>query len=720
VVGLAVVACRGEPPAADRALLRDFQLAPSQTAGAAGSTCPGSAADRSAAEPRGVVRGNSRRESVVTCRGVALRVAVDLPARPVLDLSLALVEAARPRAKATATVELRREGGSTVLLEAPVDAGPWVEHRIELPEGERGELVLRSAGAAPVAWSELHLGPGEAAGAEAAQEGRGADEPPSLILVSLDTVRADHLSLYGYERATTPRLERLGAESLVFTRALSSSTWTLPSTATLLTGLLPSQHGAVHVTKRLPDDVVTVAERLRDAGYRTAALTDGGFVGFPFGFPQGFERYDVTPGEAWQPRAKDAARTFGEAADWVRRNRHRPFFLFLHTYEAHQPYLHREGFAAPFLAPEDRGNPDLSLSVDPNHPERARPQLARMVALYDGEIARADHYLGGFLDALEAAGLAGEVAVVVTSDHGEEFLEHGDLEHAFGKVYDPNVNVPLVVKLPAGRDPVGGRRIDTPVSGIDVAPTLLDLAGLPHDDLPGRSLLEVAREAEGTAARSVLVQGLPSFPNLTAERLRLEPGAGGPSVILERPSAQETTALLSYRPEADEAAPWQGPTGESTPVPRLAALLAWTQAGNLFARLPDDATHLAVPEGSRVCPTALWTGRRWIRIEDPRAAELKPDGAGIELASQGPHVVVFTLVGEGGPWRTPWQLTLARQGAAPAPYRLKAERRPPWDPFVDPLPPEGAVLPTAMLRASQAAKLDEATARELKALGYFQ
>jgi arylsulfatase A-like enzyme len=718
VVALAVVACRGEPPAADRALLRDFQLDPSQTAGAAGSTCPGSAADRSAAEPRGVVRSNSRRESVVTCRGVALRVAVDLPARPVLDLSLALVEAARPRAKATATVELRREGGSTVLLEAPVDAGPWVEHRIELPEGERGELVLRSAGAAPVAWSELHLGPGEAAGAEAAQEGRGADEPPSLILVSLDTVRADHLSLYGYERATTPRLERLGAESLVFTRALSSSTWTLPSTATLLTGLLPSQHGAVHVTKRLPDDVVTVAERLRDAGYRTAALTDGGFVGFPFGLPQGFERYDVTPGEAWQPRAKDAARTFGEAADWVRRNRHRPFFLFLHTYEAHQPYLYREGFAAPFLAPEDRGNPDLSLSVDPNHPERARPQLARMVALYDGEIARADHYLGGFLDALEAAGLAGEVAVVVTSDHGEEFLEHGDLEHAFGKVYDPNVRVPLVVSLPAGREPAGGRRLDVPVSGIDVAPTLLDLAGLPHDDLPGRSLLEVAREAEGTAARSVLVHGLPSFPNLTAERFRLD-RPGDPAVILDRPRADEETTLLRYQPLTDEAAPWQGPTGGDTPVPRLATLLAWTQAGHLFARLPSDATHLAVPEGSRIRPTALWTGQSWVKLRGQAARSLEPGRDGLDLAPQGPHVVVFSLASEGGRWSAPWELTLTRSGAT-EPCRLAAERRPPWDPFTDPLPPEGAVLPTAMLRASEAAKLDDATAKELKSLGYLQ
>lgn len=686
----------------------------------AAATCPAEVG--SPAEPRGVDRRHSRRDAVVTCEGVALRARVHLPAGAFLDVSLTPLgspprgddreERAGPEGESTAAVEVRRGGRTATLLEVTVRTRAWIDRRLEvpvLPGTGPAELLLRSSGPRPVAWAELFASAGEPA----------EDLPPSLVLVSLDTVRADHLSLYGYERPTTPRLEGLARESLVFTRSLSSSSWTLPSTATLLTGLLPAQHGALRVNKRLPDAVVTVAERLRDAGYRTAALTDGGFVGFPFGFCQGFHRYDVTPGKAWDPRAKDSARTFGEAADWVRRNQHRPFFLFLHTYEAHQPYLRREGFADPFLRPDLRGRKELRKRANPRQPPPDPRELETMVALYDGEIARADHYLGGFLDALGEEGLTRNAAVIVTSDHGEEFLEHGDLEHGFGKVFDPNVLVPLVARLPGGAG--GGRRIGSPVSGIDVAPTLLALAGLPHDDLPGRSLLEVAEGAREATDRPVLVHGLASFPDLTAERFRLEPAAG-PGLILERPSAGEETALLRYEPGTEEVGPWTGPTAAAgSPVTRLAALLAWSRAGGLFARLPDGTGRLAVPEGSRVRPGALWTGRRWVRLAGDAARSLEPGGVGMELAPDGPHLLVFDLAEGDGPWRTPWELTLTpREASASDAYRLVAERRPPWDPFTDPLPPPGAVLPTTTLRTSEAARLDQDTARELRALGYLQ
>lgn len=726
----------------------------------------------------------------MTCPGVVLRLPLEGRGRATLDLALgrggggegdrdaagdAPPEPAGP--PPTAVLELRRGGEVTTLLETPVPAEGWREHRVEVPPAgrlsrARAELVLRSAGPVPVAWAGLFLDRGEASGR------RGSEGRPSLVLVSLDTVRADHLSLYGYGRPTTPRLEGFAREAHVFTRAYSSSSWTLPSTATLLTGLLPGQHGAVTVHTRLGPDVPTVAERLRAAGYRTAAVTDGGFAGFGWGFDRGFQRYDVTPGAAWHAAAKDAAGIFGSAADWVRRNRHEPFFLFVHTYEAHQPYLNREGFADPFLRPGERGK-DWRVRANPREEPPGPDGLRRMVALYDGEIARADRYLGELLDVLDEE-LGGRVAVVVTSDHGEEFLEHGDLEHGFGKVFDPNVRVPLVVKAP-GATP--GRRVEVAVSGIDVAPTLLELAGLLHDDLPGRSLLSLA-SGSGEAAngdgggeppgatrspappsrsspreRPVLVHGLPSFPDLAGgERLRLHQGAG--SLILDRMRPADDV-LLAYEPASDRVGPVlsrdvgtrPGPApgsragggagsgadhdpaaGTADPPqtrelvesltrrlgPRLGSILAWLRSGGFFVRLPDDARRVALPEGGRIRPQGVWSGERW---------RSWPEGAATLDLEDAPHLLAFGLAeGRGG-----WEVLLVRAtaggppaegageaDAAAVPYRLTAERRPPWDPFADPLPPPGVVLPGAVGHRAGTARIDDATVRELRALGYLQ
>jgi len=338
-----------------------------------------------------------------------------------------------------------------------------------------------------------------------------------------------------------------------------------------------------------------------------------------------------------------------------------------------------------------------------------------MIALYDGELARADHYLGGFLDVLEEEGLAREAALVVTSDHGEEFLEHGDLEHAFGKVFDPNVRVPLVVRPPrAGAAGSGGRRLEVPVSGIDVAPTLLELAELPHDDLPGRSLLELASAGDpssgGRWRRAVLVHGLPASPNPRETWFRLD--TADRRLVLERRLADGRQELFRYDPAARRVGPWppaEAPGKGASPLLRLAALLSWLETDGLFTRLPDDARRLAVPEASRVRPRAAWTGRRWQTLEEEAAP------APVELDAAGPHFLVFDLAAGPGAW----ELLLDR-GAGLEPFRLSAQRRPPWDPFLDALPPAGAVLPTAAARRGGTVELDEDAARELRALGYLE
>jgi arylsulfatase A-like enzyme len=735
LAGVAATGCRREPTSEGRLLDR------LETAASGSAACDAGEAQAGPAATRPLTVGHSLRPARLTCAGGSLRITVDLPRQPSLQLAVAPL-AGEPAGEAS--VEVRREGEAPRSFRLPLVPGRWTEQRLDLEDAGPVEIVLRAEGGAAAAWADLFL-------ASSARRGSAA-RPTSLVLVSLDTVRADHMSVYGYGRQTTPRLESFAAGSLVFDRALSSSTWTLPSTATMLTGLLPAQHGANRRTRSLGSEVVTVAERLAAAGYRTAAITEGGFVGPSWGLAQGFDRYDVQPGLAWQADTRDVARTVAAAETWVRENRNRPFFLFLHTYEAHQPYVDREGFAQPFLAAADRGAAGLSRRVDPRAAPPSTEELARLVALYDGEIARTDHYLSRFLAVLQEM-VGDDVAVVVTSDHGEEFLEHGDLEHGFGKVFDPNVRVPLIVRPPAARRGLAGR-FSMPVSGLDVVPTLLDLAGLPHDDLPGRSLLAIAGGPRGeqerkqqptSTERFVLVHGLPSMPRGGEERFRVDGTAG--SVVLERRDGRRRLqdydrGSLEVRPLARGRRPAE--------LLRLATLVSWAQPGGLLARLPDDAVHLAVPEGSAVRPRALWSGTTWRLFDGAAAGAVAPGGAGAPLSPGGPHLISFELEAGGaagpadGPGDKRWALLLKRSpGAAGSParsadegasshaevagvasrlglYMLVPERQTGWDPFSGALPEPARVLRGGAVAAAATARVDATTAAELEALGYVQ
>ncbi len=371
---------------------------------------------------------------------------------------------------------------------------------------------------------------------------------PNIVLVVVDTVRSDHLSCYGYQRPTSPNLDQLASQSLVFVNSFATSTWTLPSVATLLTGLLPDQHGLKTTDDRLSEEIETVAERLQDAGYQTAAFTDGGFLDPLWGFAQGFNRYDSTAGEAWDP--KDVSVIEAQASAWLRENRLEPFFLLVHTYEAHQPYRFQPGFSERFLGNEEiETESEEILAWDLYRNRGDNDFLRRGVALYDGEIARADHYIGRLIQTLRETGGFDDTAIIVTSDHGEEFLEHGGVEHGTGKVFDENIRVPLIVKLPGVTE---GMRIETPVSGVDLAPTVLGIAGL---DVPrsfaGHSVL--ARAVSEVPNRRVFAHGLNSFPEIDEERYRLD--ADRWSLVFD--AVQDQVSVFrprERRPDADGTA----------------------------------------------------------------------------------------------------------------------------------------------------------------------
>ena len=299
-----------------------------------------------------------------------------------------------------------------------------------------------------------------------------AGNRPSVILVSLDTLRADRLGSMGYPRDTTPRLDELAAEGIVFEQAISPAPWTLPAHVSLLTSQLPNEHRVRRVEGHVRRNHLLLSECFRNAGYRTAAFTGGGYVSAGYGYNQGFEIYqDHNEGAEGGPEGIAQA-----ALDWVRQVGDQPFFLFVHTYEPHGPYQQKE-----FVRPADRGRltdemiaGTVKSVADPSAAER------RYISdLYDGDIANTDRVIGGLLLTLREEGLLDRTIVVVTSDHGEDLWDHDAVEiprHGH-TLYEEIVHVPLLMRAPSLVP--AGIRLQTPVSLIDLAPTLLALAGLP-------------------------------------------------------------------------------------------------------------------------------------------------------------------------------------------------------------------------------------------------
>lgn len=289
---------------------------------------------------------------------------------------------------------------------------------------------------------------------------------PNVLLISLDTLRPDHLGCYGYRRPTSPNLDRFAAQSVRFTNCRAQAPWTLPSHMSLFTSMLPSSNGVDSINKALPDDIPTLAGLLRGAGYQTAALVnDGQMKAKPWGCNRGFE--------TWREFAVDAPAGNCEsitaaALDWLKKPK-QPFFLFLHYYDTHNPYAapepYRKQFGTTLSGPETQ-----KLCFSHRFPGRdlEAPLLADLQSAYDAEIAWLDHELGKLLAAVPANTL-----VVVFSDHGEAFKEHGWMLHG-ATLYEEEIRVPLLMRLPEGKTAV----VDESVMLMDVAPTILARCGV--------------------------------------------------------------------------------------------------------------------------------------------------------------------------------------------------------------------------------------------------
>jgi arylsulfatase A-like enzyme len=291
--------------------------------------------------------------------------------------------------------------------------------------------------------------------------------PKNLILISLDTLRADHIGAWGYGRPTTPRLDEFFSEATVFRRAVAQANATIASHASLFTSQYPTS--VVFGTKLL-EGTHTLAQQLHSAGFQTGAEVDGGNLSREFGFDRGFESYQDSRGSAQD--------LVDRAENWVEAHADAPFFLFLHTYEPHTPYNDRRehvelfGDAARFT--EEELGASFFADLEEKGVRVSDGDLQEFIARYDAGIRRTDDAIGGFLDFLDQRGLLETTLIVLTSDHGEEFLEHGRFGH-FQIFLDPNLRVPLAFRLPGSP----GRVFEETVELTDIIPTVRQLFGLP-------------------------------------------------------------------------------------------------------------------------------------------------------------------------------------------------------------------------------------------------
>jgi arylsulfatase len=331
-------------------------------------------------------------------------------------------------------------------------------------------------------------------------------EPPSLLLVTIDTLRADHLSVYGYPWPTSPGLEALAERGVVFDWVVAPVPETAPSCAALLTGRWPVQLGVRGNAQPLRPRFETLAELLAAAGYETAAFVSG----IPLdrrlsGLHQGFDHYDDRMPD---PRGRTAnvqrlaEKTTAAARSWLASRPEGPFFLWLHYYDPHGDYSPGPPYDAMF---GDRpAGPEIPLTSIPGYQRAHGTDAAVYTARYDGEIRKVDDQLAGLLDEIETARGLERTLVAVTADHGESLTEHGYFFDHGNELYLPSLRIPLI--LAGAGVPPGGRRIGGSARTVDVLPTLLELLGqrLP-EGLAGTSLVD---RLDGAA---------PSFPETLSE-----------------------------------------------------------------------------------------------------------------------------------------------------------------------------------------------------------
>ena len=420
--------------------------------------------------------------------------------------------------------------------------------------------------------------------------------PTAIVLVTIDTLRADRVSFGGYRLPTTPFLDRLASEGVVFERAYATSSWTPPTMASIFTGAPPMTHGVVSgeivetkVLRQpvLPESFVTVAELARSNGYRTIGVPSNRHLMRDLGFAQGFDHYFDPPTFMGAAAVNNKARTLLAAeygADWTRSWRSHPLFLWLHYFDPHDPYIPYDPWLAAHAPGAGVGGPDTPVGLVMRELRRRFPKpdaaLAEAIRpLYDSEIRRTDQHLEDLWKELQPDD---NVLFILTADHGEEIVDHGGLGHSLS-LYDELVRVPLLFWWPRGLP--AGVRVGQPVSAVDILPTLYDLLGLRVPaDLAGRTLAPFWREPSAGGSAS---ERRPVFLELDPPKPLLWAVVDGDRKLIVDPSPPAAAELFDLTNDPGEKVNLAA--REPAVVERLRSeLRAWARKN---PRAPDQRTR---------------------------------------------------------------------------------------------------------------------------------
>jgi arylsulfatase A-like enzyme len=432
--------------------------------------------------------GGVGRRAIVLAPGAQVDWFVEVPE----DGTLVFGSGLSPRGAGVLALQIDSDGsaGSTQRLDA---GASWNDQQVSLKgvAGKIARLRFRNEGATEIALSDARVA--RRAGAVVTM-----DEPArNVVVLLIDTLRASKVqAYYPKTRVKTPTIDAFASGGTLFERSQSPENWTKPAVASVLTSLHPATHKTKQDASKLPKSALMLSEVYQKAGFETASFIANGYVSNAFGFDQGWDHYTNYIREA---RNTNASNVFGEAEGWIEKNKDGRFFVYIQTIDPHVPYDPPAKFLEmydpqPYSGQVRNRRTHLMLDDAKKNPKKytfTKRDKERIEALHDGEISYHDEYFGKFLAKLRELGLDENTIIVVTSDHGEEFQEHGSWGHGHS-VYQELLGVPLMFRWP-GVIPANAR-IGPVVSTLDIGPTVLEATGVPiPEEFEGRSLLGFMR-----------------------------------------------------------------------------------------------------------------------------------------------------------------------------------------------------------------------------------
>jgi len=419
--------------------------------------------------------GDEERQAIALSRKSTLRYHVLVPANGSLGFGVGV----EGEGDAPFSIAVTADGQPTTQVLTGMASGAWTDHKVDLSrfagETVRVDLSAEGQGTGRLAWNSPRI-------LVPAVPERNLEPAKNVVVVVIDTLRADKLRPFNPQtRVKTPAIDQFASDGAVFELAQAPENWTKPSVASILTGLHPQTHQQKTGDAALPSSAELLSEHLQGEGFATGGFIANGYVSDRFGFDQGWDDYTNYIREEKSTEAKDV---FDDAGNWIEAHKDGRFFAYIQTIDPHVPYdppgkylqMYDPSEYAGQIRPRMTG--DLLEKAKRNPPQvvfdaRDKRQLE---ALHDGEITKHDHFFGAFLERLSALGLANDTLIVVTSDHGEEFDDHGSWGHGHS-VYQELLHVPLMFRLP-NRVPAG-TKVGEAVSTLDISATVTDLLGVP-------------------------------------------------------------------------------------------------------------------------------------------------------------------------------------------------------------------------------------------------